>query len=177
MPRRVFAPRGGVRTAVRRRTAWGVGPEGELAHTTSVAQLFSIGSAATLEGSTVVRIRGEFMAFLTSVDAAGAGFRGAVGIGLTTVEAFTAGIASVPTPLSDDDAEIWLWHSFFHVLALGTDTNSLAGAPANVRLVIDSKAMRKEDFGTVLFGAVEVVESGVAVAESSLLSRVLVKLA
>jgi len=167
--RRGFAPR----TA--RLTAWGLGPEGALAHSSSVAQGFATGIVPTSEGFTIVRIRGEFLAFLQSAGSNGDGFQGAVGIGLASDEAFAVGITALPTPLSDDEDELWIWHSFFNIFA-GTAATGSREPAATVRLPVDTKAMRKFPVGTTMFAAVEVVETGVAVGSSKLLTRMLFKL-
>ena len=174
MARRRFAGRR-FPASVGRQTAWAVGPNGELAHTSSVAQAFGVTSVPLVDGLTLIRIRGEFLFFVTSGDANGAGFTGAVGIAVVENNAVAAGIGSLPTPLTDAGDEMWVWHSFFHAIVASTASPSQQPA-ATLRLVIDSKAMRKNPVGTTLFAAVEVAESGVAVAESHLQTRVLDKL-
>ena len=167
--------RGGRQVSQRRQTAWAFGPEGTLAHTASAAQLYPTTISPTVEGLTVVRLRGEFLIFLTSVGSNVDGLSGAVGIGIVTAEAIAAGVAAVPTPFSDDDDELWMWHSYFN--CVGASTSSPSQQPAaTVRLQIDSKAMRKFPAGMVMFAACEVVETGVIAANSFILTRSLVKL-
>ena len=167
--------RGRVQTSQRRQTAWSLGPEGTLAHTASAAQLVPTSVTATVEGLTIVRIRGTFLIFLTSVGSNVDGLTGAVGIGIVTDEAIAAGVAAVPTPFSDDDDELWMWHHYFH--CIGASTSSPSQQPAaTVRMEIDSKAMRKLPQGNSLFAAVEVVETGVIAGNSFLNTRILVKL-
>ena len=167
--------RGGRQVSQRRQTAWAIGVNGTVAHSTSVAQLYSVGAVPSAEGLTIVRIRGTFLAYLVTVGSNNDGFKGAVGIGIVTDEAFTAGIASIPAPFSDEEDELWIWHSFFHIIGASTSSPSQQPA-ATVRLEVDSKAMRKFPVGNTLFAAVEVVESGVVSGESHIDTRTLVKL-
>ncbi len=62
-----------------------------------------VGAAVTptIEGSTMIRIRGLLNYFLLAGAAAGDGFQGAFGIGIATTAAVAAGIASVPTPITE----------------------------------------------------------------------------
>ena len=96
----------------RRRRSWAVGPGGTVvtAITASGSGFIGFGVSMVLEGLTIVRIRGEVLVTLDSVSGAGSSLVGAFGIGLATAEAFAAGIASVPTPVSDDDWNGWMWH-------------------------------------------------------------------
>ncbi len=159
----------------RRQTSWALSVEGTLAHTSSMAQLVPTVAVPAVDGLTIVRIRGEFLAYLVTVGSNNDGFEGAVGIGIVTDEAIAAGVAAVPTPFSDEDDELWLWHSFFHIIGASTSSPSQQPA-ATVRIQVDTKAMRKIPIGNTLFAAVEVVESGVVSGESHLHTRLLVKL-
>jgi len=174
MPRRRATQRGFPARATRL-TAWAIGPEGATAHSASNAQLMPTGVIPNIEALTIIRIRGTFLFFLTSVSSVSDGFLGAVGIGIVTDEAFTAGIGSMPTPLSDDEDELWMWHSFFHAIAVST-TNIDRQMTTQIRLPIDSKAMRKFEPGNTLFAAVEVTETGTAVGQAHLLTWTLIKL-
>jgi len=78
---------------------------------------------------------------------------------MANAEALSAGIGSVPTPLTNISDENWLWHSFFDCRVGMTDAADGAGF---MRIVIDSKAMRKWDTGHGLYAAFEVVEVGTA---------------
>ena len=167
--------RGGRQVSQRRQTAWGLGVEGTLAHTASASQLYPTTILPSVEGLTIVRTRGTFLIFLTSVGSNVDGLTGAVGIGIVTTEAIAAGVTAVPGPFSDDEDELWLWHSYFH--CIGASTSSPSQQPAaTVRLEIDSKAMRKFPVGNSLFAACEVVETGVIAANSFINTRILFKL-
>ena len=111
------------------------------------------------------------------------GYIGAFGIGMVTDQAFTAGIASIPGPLNDDEWDGWLYHSYFalHASAAIGDVVSAADDFPNVqaaalRLEIDSKAMRKTKRGMVMVAAVEVEETGDAVLQWFFNCRQLFKL-
>jgi len=167
----------------RRKTGWGLGP-GQSAVTTITATgstILGAGSVSTADGQTVVRLRGELLLWLSLAAAAVDGFSGAFGIGIVQNPAFTAGIASVPTPVTEAADENWLYHRFFacktaELFATGAEP---AGRmlPAFLRLEVDSKAMRKFDAGVTLYAAVEVTEVGTATMQVHFDSRVLVKLA
>ena len=152
---------------------WGVGPGGTTSTQLSASGSALLGSAVTLAGSeiTAMRTRGLFTAFISSTGAGdGDGYFGAVGIGKATAAAHTAGIASLPTPITEADWDGWMWHSFFHVfipdLTFGLDSQYQ-------RIEIDSKAMRKFDQSEVLYAAVEVVEVGTVVLKVHLDTRML----
>ena len=160
----------------RRATEWGFGPGGTTPVTVSATQVQLVGSGVTqdLGGVTIVRTRGLLGLSLLSSAAAGEGFTGAFGIGVVATTAFVAGVASVPTPITEMDWEGWLYHEFFDVrlgLAAGSEN---AGVH---RTIVDSKAMRKwEANEQTLFAALETSEQGTASVELTFNSRVLVKL-
>ena len=126
---------------------------------------------------TVVRIRGHLSALLTSYSAAGDGYHCAVGIGIASAAAFDAGIASVPTPLTEAAWDGWMYHSFFDVHgALAAGASAVGVANGGAELDIDTKAMRKILDEMTLYAALEVVELGTAVMEVWTDSRLLLKL-
>ena len=169
-----------------RKTAWGVGPTSNAVQesTGTGTVLMTQGSVATSEGLTLVRTRGEMMLWLTNATADGDGFHGAIAIGVVTLEAFTAGIASIPGPLASDDWDGWLWHQYFTLLSNGlmsgaaqTDRNSVNPVVAGVRYQIDSKAMRKFPDDMVIFGIVQQTEVGTSTLRMFMQTRLLFKLA
>ena len=161
----------------RRLTDWGIGPEardGSLGSTTSV--LWSTGVTPTVGKVTIVRTRGGIGLTLTTAGAVGDGFFGAVGIGIVAVPAFTAGIASVPTPLIESDWDGWLWHQFFDIRSVtATIADGVNAVGCRKWIDIDSKAMRIVEGDEVVFGVVEGVESGTAFMEFHADSRLLAK--
>ena len=91
-----------------------------------------LGAAISATGNqkfTIVRTYGLLSLMLRSATAIGDGFTGAFGIGKATAAAFTAGIASLPTPLMEVDWDGWLVHQFFDVRT-GIDTSDGAGNAA-----------------------------------------------
>ena len=165
----------------KRIVAWGFGPDfiqGVVAGTGKT--LWS--TAIALTGNpraTIVRIRGSLMLRLILATSVGDGFHGAIGLGVTTNEAFTAGAASIPGPVTQADWGGWMWHSFFQVLGIAAQSSGQDTArniTADIRMDIDSKAMRKFEDEQVLFGMVESTEVGVASMSVDADTRVLFKL-
>jgi len=166
----------------RRKTSWGAGPEDQAgtALAGSAAFLWNTALGAVEEPLTVMRIRGEWTMHLTAATALNDGYRGAVGIGIASLQAFTAGAASVPTPVVDLDSDNWLYHRFFTLrapgpivqaaVALSTD-NAIS---SSLRVEIDSKAMRIiKDQNLVIYGAVEFTVQGSAAGLFSANTRML----
>ncbi len=86
---------------------------------------------------TLVRTRGNFNVYSANLGGIGFGAFGAAGIILATTDG--NGNFSVPSPLSQPDAE-WVWFSYWSV------RHTVDGAPgygAMHRFEIDSRAMRK----------------------------------
>jgi len=140
---------------------------GSLQTTASVQELISIQIPAT-----IMRIRGEFLAFLTT--SAAANSVKAIGVGITLVsnEALAAGAASIPDPLSDLNAD-WMWHGFALLGRVSTTEDESAGL-TSVRLEIDTKAMRKVKPNTSLVFVVSPLNlSGTETARAVIGARVL----
>ncbi len=165
------------RASQRRLTSWGLGPGGTVALPISASGAFAFATVAvpTETGLTVVRTRGEVL--LTLITATGSldGFRGAFGIGIATDRATAIGITALPSPISDEDQDMWLYHRYFTVVA-NISTEADFGLSAALRFEVDSKAMRKLPIGMAIFAAIEVVEVGAAVMDASFNSRLLLKL-
>ena len=163
------------RSRSRRTTDWALGPidrDGSLG-STGVA-LWSQGITVTAGKLTVVRIRGMAMVQLLTADAVGSGMHGAVGIGLATSAAFAAGVASLPSPLTEISWDGWIWHNIFDVRAItGTRADGVNSNGARQLMEIDSKAMRKFDDSMTIFGIWETVESTNATIEMQATTRVL----
>jgi len=162
----------------RRSTAWsvGVGGTGATAVSLSGVQFMGSGIVALESGLTIVRIRGLLDYFLTLATGAGDGFFGAVGIGIVEEPAFTAGIGSVPTPVTDAENETWLWHQFISMHGPVASSSEAGAASMAGRIDVDSKAMRKFDEDKRLYAAVEVTEIGTATGTLFLNTRTLFKL-
>ena len=103
---------------------------------------------------------------------------GSVAFGLAIVDAaaFAIGITAIPHPFSDSDWDGWLWHWQGSLYGPSSTVTNAAG-PANVRIPIDSKAMRKWKQFDALVGVAEFgTEVGAAVITAKLNTRILVKL-
>jgi len=149
----------------RRKTAWtdGTGGTTPTAVTGSVAGFLGSALVFTQEAVTLIRIRGYFRGMLLTSNAAAGGFSGAVGIGIASTAAVTAGIASVPTPIAEQESENWLyWHAFNMNSVTSTIADGVNSVGYNFELVVDSKAMRKAPPDLTFYAAFEVVESGTA---------------
>ena len=176
--RRGSGQRGLVLRSQRRKTGWGLGPGSTDATPISASgsSLVGLGAGSLQDGNTLVRLRGELLITIITATTALDGLRGAFGIGIVSQPAFVAGIGSVPTPITEEADENWIYHTYFTVLTIaGGEQWGNAGSTV-FRQTVDSKAMRKFDADKILYAAVEVVETGAIVADVSFNSRVLVKL-
>ena len=178
-------PRGSRQVAARtfrRKTAWDAGPGGVAVVNITVSTAVFLGSAISLVGGvsevTFVRLRGYFDAFLATGSASGDGYQGAFGIGVASLAAVTAGIASVPTPITEAGAENWMYYRIFgaHV-ATSTIGDGVNAPSASSHFDVDSKAMRKFSDEMAMYAAVEVTEIGTATLKIHFDSRILSKLA
>ena len=183
MARRLTGLSRGFARSNRRKTAWELGPGGTTvtAITSTSSVILGAGASPTEDGLTVVRTRGEFLAFLESATAEG-GFSGAFGIGKGSASAFAVGVGSMETPLDDEEWDGWLFHRYFTVknptvgTATATDQPNSSAGSGILRLEVDSKAMRKLDIEDVIYAAVQVVVTGTAQVLINFNSRLLVKL-
>ncbi len=113
---------------------------------------------------------------MRTVTSAGDGFQGAFGIGIATRAAVVAGIASLPTPITEIDDENWLYHTFISLHPHTGTEAEWVGSESEMIIEIDSKAMRKFPDGTQIYAALEVVEIGTAAMDVFFDSRMLFKL-
>ena len=90
---------------------------------------------------------------LNTADQINAGFTWTLGIGVTSLDAFTAGSGSLPAPFSDMDWPGWLYHNMGAMKAT-VGAISITNRTEPYRLEIDSKAMRKLRLNEVLFAAI-----------------------
>ncbi len=173
-----------------RQTGWGVGPKsnplGAISSTFSAtgSQLGGLVAVPTIDGITIIRLRGEFLFKLLTATAAGDGFFGAVGVGLFTDAAVAVGVSAIQTPIANEDWDGWMWHRYFSCIAGGQISaagvslsgGQAAATAAAVRVEIDSKAMRKIPVGMSLSAVVEVTEDATATGAWWMNSRTLSKL-
>ena len=176
------------RQSVVHRSSWEVGPEtsgggGPQAFSGTGAILAGTAVQAAVDGLTLIRTRGEFLMYLLSATAAGDGFHGAIGIAKATTAAIVAGAASVPTPITEEAWDGWLYHRYVSLIAPGPmavataaqETLQHANVTAAIRIELDSKAMRKQSVDEGFYFAVEFTAHGTAAAEFLMNSRMLVK--
>ena len=177
------------RSSRRRRTSWEIGPQtgvdgASIAIGQSEARLAAGGVTIVSDGNTLVRLRGSLNVFLTSVDALGNGYHGAFGIGIVTDQAFDGGVSTVPTPITEEDWDGWLYHRYFGLFSAGPIAAATAAQealqvnsrPVAVHIEVDSKAMRKVRENDAVYAAIEVIELGTGTMEWSFNSRTLFKL-
>ena len=145
-----------------------------LSPASSAVAIFAGGSQANLNDLTIVRTRGELLVFLLSAANPQEGFNFACGICNVTENAFGVGVTAVPAPLTDINWDGWLWHYQGAVKAFAAATFS--DISQSVRIVVDSKAMRKTHNTDVIVAVFETVEVGTATMHAELRTRVLDKL-
>ena len=177
--RRGFQARS-LRSSPKRLSAWGGGPadvQGVIAGTGKT--LWGAGTVTTESQVTIVRLRGMISMRLILSTSAGDGFHGAVGIGIATSAAFAIGVTALPGPITNVEWGGWMWHQFFQSLGVAVQSVG-ADVPRNttadLRIPIDSKAMRKFGQDQVLFGMYESTEVGVASLTLDADTRLLAKL-
>ena len=173
-------PRGSSRArAPRRRTSWeeGTGGTTPTNFTGTVSQFLGSALSFLEDGLTVLRFRGYLRAILTAVAGANDGFSGAMGIGMTTTAAITAGAASVPLPIDEQDWDGWLyWRAFSLQSATATIGDGVNAVGVALDYEIDSKAMRKVGEDMALYAVLQSVENGTSVMDVWHDSRVLLAL-
>ncbi len=164
----------------RRQTSWSSGPRGTAGpfSASNTVAMFTLGSQALADGLTLVRIRGEFNFFLSTISASLDGFLDvALGIANVTENAFGIGTTAVPDPRVDIGWDGWIYHYTGSIFGPSATVDNSLG-PAAIRLQIDSKAMRKIKSTDVLIGVAAVgVEVGTAVLQCHLETRILDKVA
>ena len=125
----------------------------------------------------LIRTRGYVRALQLTAASAGDGMRIGFGIAKATEAAIAAGIASVPTPLTEQDWDGWLfWTKLTVASVTATIADGVNAAAVQHRVEIDSKAMRKVPEDEGLYAAVEAVETGTVTVRIAHDSRMLFKL-
>jgi len=119
----------------------------------------------------VVRTRLEI--WLRSDQAAASELQAAaLGMAVVSDEASTAGVASMPTPVSEADSDLWFLWQYIH----GDEDHRNGFSKSETRITIDSRAMRKVERGedVVVVGEMDsTISNGVVLG---VVGRMLVKL-
>jgi len=98
----------------------------------------------------------------------------AIGFAVVSEQAAAAGVASVPTPVTDAASDHWFLHQFLMSQFLLADATGFV-EPAGRGYSIDSKAMRKVDDGDQAIIVVEMDSSVSAGLNVTTAGRVLIK--
>ncbi len=122
-----------------------------LAAATSVIDSSFTPSGAAPE--TVIRTRGLLTVMTDQVAASEQPF-GAFGICVVSDQAFTAGVASVPTPYTEAESDLWFLHTFWSAAMLSATQVGFDGRVA-YHFELDSKAMRKVNEDETIIAVME----------------------
>ena len=135
------------RNGSRWRVSWQEGPltNGVQTATANGAILWAVNQSAAVDDLTIVRLRGELSIWLEVVTAIGDGFpRAAIGFCVVNENAAGIGVTAVPSPLVDISWDGWFYHQLIGgIQGLSVTESENTGPLSQVRLVIDSKVMRK----------------------------------
>ena len=139
------------RVSVKRQSLWLALDFAEDTITGATATLIATLNAAALALRPFTIVRSHLSFYLKS-DQAAANESQTVAFGLTVVtdQAIAAGIASIPTPATDQSSD---W--FFHKWMMANAVNLTDQTKAGVYFEQDSKAMRKVDIGSDLAFVIE----------------------
>jgi len=165
--------------AQRRQTTWSVGPDevGGQTIASTGSQLATTGAQLVISSATLVRIRGRLDLTLDTFGTANDGYAGAVGICIVSENAFGIGVTAVPTPVTDEGWDGWIWHQYFNVHSVTATVADGSNAVAVVRSIeVDSKAMRKWKQTDIMCVSLEALESGAAQMQWNFQCRLLLKL-
>ena len=133
---------------MRRQTGWDLGPDssaGVVTATSITKRALGTGITVVTDGNTIVRIRGRLSYWIEVANVNAAGFEShAVGLCVITEDAFDIGPTAIPGPVTDDEWDGWMWHSWLETaIAPATANIDFSGGGAVHHEVIDTKAMRK----------------------------------
>ena len=121
---------------------------------------------------TIVRTRGMISIHPTSPDV-NVSVAGAFGVGLVSAEAFAAGVASVPTPMTDADWGGWMVMEPFVYHIDGGSGSPTEQTIVSLQINVDSKAMRKVEPNSVMIFIAESLTGAFTVTD---LTRLLLML-
>jgi len=147
----------------RRETDWSQFFEETFTLGTTAVQLGAVGFTTSSGTSTLARVHGILSVYVHTVTAIDDGFRGAIGIGKVSNEAFSTGVAAVPDPVTEVAWDGWLYHQWFDVRGASATEGELISSPISTfRSVIDVKAMRKIDSDENFVVVINAIETGTA---------------
>ena len=167
--------RGRARLPSRRRKGWEEGVMGGVVVTQTASGSIFVGSAVTptLDGLTLLRLRGSLFLGLRAGAAGVDRVRGAFGIGIATAAAVAVGVTAVPTPVTEQSWDGWIyWENFYLENQDGT-TQTYEDGSGLVRMPIDTKAMRKLTEDDAIYAAIETTHNGTVVLSVQGDSRIL----
>ena len=110
--------------------------------TTTQSLVASVTVAEGVQMQTVMRTRGNLLVTAVPDSAADSGVL-ALGICVVRETAAAVGGLSLPGPIVDEGADFWLWHRYVGLADPAASAASGDSIGLNVRVEIDSKAMRK----------------------------------
>ena len=155
MARRGFTRGGGVKPPQRQIASAAI--TGEVNGIVPVAGLVKIAGTVGLQtivaAGTIVRTRGELMGHQRIEAGADQIVGGAFGIIMVSGDAFAAGTASMPGPLSDSGDDWYVWVPFNFTSFVGTAPGE---EPSVFRTAFDSRGMRKTKGGEVAAPIIEI---------------------
>jgi len=162
------------RTGARRRTSWTIGVGGITSLITGANTLvFGTGAQAAQDGLTLVRTRGEVLLTMTGAARLDGFSQISMGICIVSENAAGIGATAIPAPSTDIGWDGWLW---FWTGSMSVETFTAFDA-TNLRIPIDSKAMRKFKNTDVMVGVIQAgTEVGTASLQATMQTRLLVKL-
>jgi len=164
----------------RRLVEWDEGPKSSAIQSVTVAGATTVTLGKLfVTKETIVRVRGMLTLWLEVATTIGDGYSDIVAaIGVVSNDAFTAGGAAIPNPVGDAQWSGWLWYqNIGPIIGQSVTESENTGALSQVRIPIDSKAMRKVSPNDAIFGVVEsVTEVGTATLNFFMSTRMLIKL-
>ena len=145
MPRRRSSFTAARGTAQRRKTAW-LASADENTFTAVGGGIIDFQSslnaaALALRPFTIVRVRGMLSMISDQVVASEEPF-GAYGMAVVTDQAVTAGVASLPSPITEEGSDVWFMYHFG-----AAPINSAGVLTSTATTYFESKAMRKVGIG------------------------------
>ena len=166
--------------SAKRLMTWNAGPHSTAVQSFSAAvnTIWFLGQVAG-EPLTLIRVRGSIGMWLEVVGSIGDGFtRVSVGIGIVTTDAFSTGVGAMPGLISDPNWGGWLYYQALGpFIGLSVTEGDNTSELAQVRVPIDTKAMRKIKPNETIFGMVSAsAEVGAATMSFVADTRMLVKL-